>query len=160
MRTLSKEQITQVNRDKQRINMGSSKEFPKSMSYTEFVELLKEYGTSRVAKYFGCDKGNNSYDFSIDGSLDLSVILSYWKLVYGESKKVYLPGLLVKMNREFSIFTVQNDPVGECVRERYGLSEDDYNSLSDEDRDRMRKEIEEDKNIIFTKGFIFYTKKD
>lgn len=94
MRTLSKEQITQVNRDKQSINMGSSKGFPKSMSYTEFVELLKEYGTSRVAKYFGCNKGNNSYDFSIDGSLDLSVILSYWKLVYGESKKIYLPGLL------------------------------------------------------------------
>lgn len=64
------------------------------------------------------------------------------------------------MNKEFYSFIVQDDPVEICVRAKYGLSEDDYNALSDEDRDRMRKEIEDDQSIIYTKGFIFYTKKD
>lgn len=160
MRRLSDEQIIQISRDRQRISMGSSKEFPKSMTYNEFVELLVENGVRKVAKYFGCSKESESNDFSIDGSLDLSTILYYWKIMYGEGEKVYLPGLLERMNKEFSLFIVHDDPVEICVRRRYGLSEDDYNALPDEDRNRMRKEIEDDQSIIFTYGCLFYTNKD
>ena len=138
--------------------MGSSKEFPKSMSYKDFVELLKEHGTSCVAKYFGRSKGSESDDFSIDGSLDLSIILAYWRIRYDEDKVIYLPRLLEGMDKEFSLI-IRDDPVEICVRRKYGLSEDGYNALSDEDRNRMRKEIEDDQSIIYAYGCIFYTKK-
>lgn len=159
MRRLSDEQIIQINKDKQRINMGNSLELPKSMSYKDFVELLKEHGTSRVAKYFGRSKESESDDFSIDGSLDLSIILAYWRIRYDEDKVIYLPRLLEGMDKEFSLI-IRDDPVEICVRRKYGLSEDGYNALSDEDRNRMRKEVEDDQSIIYAFGCIFYIKKE
>ena len=63
------------------------------------------------------------------------------------------------MDKEFSLI-IRDDPVEICVRRKYGLSEDGYNALSDEDRNRMRKEVEDDQSIIYAYGCIFYIKKD
>jgi hypothetical protein len=161
MRRLSDEQAVQINRDKQRINMGRSLDLPKSMSYSGFVNLLKEYGVSKVADYFGCSKEEiPEENFSIDNYLDLSIILSYWKLRYDETEEIYLPDMLEKMNKEYFMYILRDDPVEVCVRERYRLSKVDYNSLSDEDRNRMRKEIEDDNRIIYTYGCIFFYTKE
>lgn len=156
MRRLSDEQATQINRDKQSINMGRSLDLPKSMTYSGFVNLLKEYGVSKVADYFGCSKDKISEEqFSIDRSLDLSTILAYWKLRYDGTEEISLPDMLMKMNKEYFMF-YSDDPVEACVRERYKLSKGDYDNLSDEERNKMRKEIEDDQSIIYTYGCFFH----
>ena len=161
MRRLSEEQSVQINRDKQSINMGRSLDLPKSMSYSGFVSLLKEYGVRRVADYFGCSKDKIPEEhFSIDKSLDLSIILAYWKLRYDETEEICLPDMLKKMNEEYFKYVPKCDPVEICVLERYRINKKDYDRLSDEERNKMRKEIEDDQRIIYTYGCFFYIKED
>lgn len=100
----------------QTTDMGSSKEFPKSISYNEFVGLLKENGVIKVADYFRNSDNNELNVFSIDDPFDLSVILSYWKLRYTKYEKFYFTDLLHKLNDEFSTFILHEYPAETCMQ--------------------------------------------
>ena len=130
-------------------DMGRSKEFPKSMSYTEFVGLLKEYGVNNVSVCLESTIGGESNVFSIDHPFDLSVILSYWKLRYNKNERVYLTDLFDELNKEFSEFISHNLP------STYKIDKEEFDSLPSEEK----KEIEKDQKTIFLQGYLFNLKK-
>ena len=129
-----------------------SKEKSKSMSYTEFVELLKEYGVNNVSVFIGSTIGGELNVFSIDHPFDLSIILSYWKLRYNKNERIYFTDLFNGLNKEFSEFISHNLPSA------YRINKEEFDSLPSEEKERMGKEIEEDQKVVFLQEYLFNLK--
>ena len=49
-----------------------------------------------------------------------------------------------------------DDVIEECLREKKRICGKEHNSLSDEDKIRLQKEIEEDKNTLVVDDHIFF----
>ena len=139
----------------QTTNMGISNEFLKSISYNDFVGLLKENGVIKVADYFRNSDNNELNRFSIYDPFDLSIILSYWKLRYTKYEKIYFTDLLRKLNEEFSTFILHDYPAEICMQSKHQMSKKDFDPLSEEDRDRLIKEIEDDQKVKFLQRYLF-----
>ena len=155
---LSEKQIKKVESDvKNIISNDSYRTFPESMKYSEFLDLLSKHGLSEVANYYGCSMALDPNRFAIDSEEDLPTILSYWLVRYGEDMEVNIQDLIERINEEYSIYLFQDDdPIKECILKSKNVDRKEYESLSEEDKNKMRKEIEDDKNILLIGDYIFF----
>ena len=95
--------------------------------------------------------------FSIDSEDDLRVILLYWLVRYGENVEVNVCDLIDEMESSYVYHLFPGDDViEECLIGKNRICSDEYKSLSEEDKIRLQKEIEEDKNILVVDDHIFF----
>lgn len=153
----SEKQIERVDSDLETIlNSNNHKMFPESIKYSEFIDLLGTCGMSEVANHYGfsIEFGNL---FSIDLEDDLRIILLYWLVRYGEKVVVNVCDLIDEMESSYVYHLFPGDDViEECLREKERICGKEHGSLSDEDKIRLQKEIEEDKNILVVDDHIFF----
>ena len=84
-------------------------------------------------------------------------ILLYWIVRYGEDVEVNVCDLIDEMESSYVYHLFPGDDViEECLREKKRICDKEHNSLSDEDKIRLQKEIEEDKNILVVDDHIFF----
>ena len=155
MITSSKEQIKRVDSDLETIHSNEHKIFQESLKYSKFIDLLSECGMSEVANHYGfsIEFGNL---FSIDVEDDLRTILLYWLVRYGENVEVNVCDLIDEMESSYVYHLFPGDDViEECLIGKNSIYNNGYRSLSEEDKIRLRKEIEEDKNILVVDDRIF-----
>lgn len=159
MITSSEKQIERVDSDLETIlNSDNHKMFPESIKYSKFIDLLSKCGMSEVANHYGfsIEFGNL---FSIDLEDDLRIILLYWLVRYGEKVVVNICDLIDEMESSYVYRLFPGDDlVEECLREKMRIRGKENNSLSDEDKIRLQKEIEDDKNILVIDDCIFFIK--
>lgn len=157
MITSSEKQIEKVGSDLETIlNSNNNKMFPESIKYSEFVDLLNKCGMSEVANHYGfsIEFGNL---FSIDSEDDLRVILLYWLVRYGENVEVNVCDLIDEIESSYVYHLFPGDDViEECLIGKNRVCSNEYKSLSEEDKIRLQKEIEDDKNILVVDDHIFF----
>lgn len=154
---LSKEIVEKVENDLNSIiHINKNKIFPKSITYSEFINLLSTHGLSEVANYYGFPMESSSVLFAIDSEEDLQIILSYWLVRYGDSVEVDVSDLIEKMHEEYmtQLFPME-DPIKACILGKKYITSEDYRELSVDDRNALKKEIEDDENILMISDHIF-----
>lgn len=159
IKILSKDQDSRVGKDLSEIyESENSYELPNSMNYKGLINLLKEYGIGNVSNYFESRCGLYQESFSILS--DLPTILSYWILKYGDEDKVNIFDLLRSINEEYyaTFWGNDGDPVDICARLENDINRNDYRSLKNDEKIRLRKEVEDSLNILATKEYIFTSK--
>ena len=153
---LSKELVGKVENDlKNIVNNDKNRIFPKLINYSEFIGLLSRYGMREIANHYGLsiEFGNI---FSSDSEYDLEIILSYWLFRYGENMYVDVYDLIDEMeSRHVAHLFPKEDVVKACIREKKNIDDKEYNLLSEEDKIRLKKEIEEDESILVVCDHIF-----
>lgn len=156
MITSSEKQIERVDSDLETIHSNEHKMFQESIKYSKFIDLLSKCGMSEVANHYGfsIEFGNR---FSIDLEDDLRIILLYWLIRYGENVEVNVCDLIDEMESSYVYHLFPGDDViEECLIGKNRIFSKEYKSLSEEDKIRLRKEIEEDKNILVVDDHIFF----
>lgn len=156
MITSSEKQIERVDSDLETIHSNEHKIFQESIKYSKFIDLLSKCGMSEVANHYGfsIEFGNR---FSIDLDDDLRIILLYWLIRYGENVEVNVCDLIDEMESSYVYHLFPGDDViEECLIGKNRIFSKEYKSLSEEDKIRLRKEIEEDKNILVVDDHIFF----
>ena len=159
MITLSKEPVGKVENDlKTIVNNDKHRIFPKSIKYSEFIGLLSEYSIYDVANYYGSSVEFES-TFPIDLEDYLRIILLYWIVMYGEDVDVNVCYLIDEMESRYvyRLFPEEEDVVKACIREKKNIDGKEYNLLPEEDKIRLRREIEEDESILVIEDRIFFT---
>jgi hypothetical protein len=149
----SEKQIERVDSDLETIYSNENKMFQESIKYSKFIDLLSKCGMSEVANHYGfsIEFGNL---FSIDVEDDLRIILLYWLVRYGENVEVNVCDLIDEMESSYVYHLFPGDDViEECL---IGKNIKNYRLLSEEDKIRLQKEIEEDKNILVVDDHIFF----
>ena len=155
MITSSEKKIKRVDSDLETINSNENKMFQESIKYSKFIDLLSKCGMSEVSNHYGfsIEFGNL---FSIDIEDDLRTILLYWLIRYGENVEVNVCDLIDEMESSYVYHLFPGDDViEECIREKKNICSKEYNLLSEEDKIRLQKEIEEDESILVIGDHIF-----
>lgn len=155
MITSSEKKIKRADSDLETINSNENKMFQESIKYSKFIDLLSKCGMSEVANHYGfsIEFGNL---FSIDIEDDLRTILLYWLIRYGENVEVNVCDLIDEMESSYVYHLFPGDDViEECIREKKNICSKEYNLLSEEDKIRLQKEIEEDESILVIGDHIF-----
>lgn len=157
MITLSKEQSRKVESDLEKIfNDDGYRIFPKLISYSDFIGILSKYGMCEIANHYGFSIEFRNF-FSIDSEEDLKIILSYWLYRYGGSGYVDIYDLIDEMESRYVAHLFPNeDVVKACIREKKDIDDKEYNLLPEEEKIKLRKEIEEDESILVVDDHIFF----
>ena len=100
---------------------------------------------------------SSSVLFAIDSEEDLQIIISYWLVRYGDGVEVDVSDLIEKMHEEYRIHLFpEEDPIKSCILEKGNITNEDYMALSVDDRNALKKEIEDDESILMISDHIFF----